>query len=385
MTLFYADELTEALDSGADAVDLFAGPGGWDVGLHQLGRSAIGVELDRWACATRRAAGWPTVEASVADVDPHEYSTVRGVIASPPCQAFSTAGKKTGVGHVDQLVESITAGRWSDRCAPDPRVWLALDVGRWVEAIRPEWVALEQVPAVLPLWQAYAEWLSARGYSTWVGKLNAADYGVPQIRWRSILVASLVREVGPPPPTHSATGEDGLERHITMASALGWTGRVGFPRRYDGGAGGETEDGYRAFTVTEKARSWLVDTGRDWSIDPETGATSSQTFDPAEQPALAITGKTGGQWHLLDADEWPHHRPATTAPGSHRANDGRDNTKAVGRSDNAVMLTIPEALTLQGFPPDYPVRGGRTKAFEQVGNAIPPPLARHILSTVLDP
>lgn len=50
---------------------------------------------------------------------------------------------------------------------------------------------------------------------------------------------------------------------------------------------------------------------------------------------------------------------------------------------DAIRLTLRDALILQSFRPDYPVQGTKTRQFEQVGNAIPPLLARHILATLL--
>ena len=49
-----------------------------------------------------------------------------------------------------------------------------------------------------------------------------------------------------------------------------------------------------------------------------------------------------------------------------------------------IRLTVPEALILQGFPADYPVRGTRTKQFEQIGNAVPPPLAAAIVAALTE-
>ena len=77
-------------------VDLFADAGGWDEGLRLLGYEAVGIELDRWACATARAAGHERVEADIAAIDPMEFAPVWGLIGSPPCQAYSTAGKGLG-------------------------------------------------------------------------------------------------------------------------------------------------------------------------------------------------------------------------------------------------------------------------------------------------
>lgn len=52
----------------------------------------------------------------------------------------------------------------------------------------------------------------------------------------------------------------------------------------------------------------------------------------------------------------------------------------VGRSENAIRVTIEEASILQTFPADYPWQGTKTKQFQQVGNAVPPRLALHVLA-----
>jgi DNA (cytosine-5)-methyltransferase 1 len=144
----------------------------------------------------------------------------------------------------------------------------------------------------------------------------------------------------------------------------------------------------------------------------------AQTIDMEEEPAPALTAKSGGQWHLNpgrtptqpnrrtypveeepaptiafghDAANWCFERPATTlqgdprvfTPGGHIANDGRDNSKMKGRSEDAIRLEIADALVLQSFPPDYPVAGSRTAQFRQVGDAVPPLFAAHILAALL--
>lgn len=395
MTLFYEQEV--AAFDGHD-VDLFAGPGGWSEALRQLDRWEIGIEWDRWACGTRRRAGHLTLEADVSHVDPAAFVGAPGLIGSPPCQSFSTAGKQIGRDYLPELASAIDEGRWSARPTRNPQVWLVLEVGRWWEILQPEWVACEQVPAVLPLWERYADRMTAAGYSTWTGILNAADYGVPQIRKRAVLMAHRSRTVTPPLPTHGPTT---ATPWVTMAAALGWTGRVGFPRLDDRG---DSPDGYRerdlrttdepSFTVTEKARSWTVHTGQN----SHTSAGDVPYVRDADRPNSTITSQARS-WTISEDDEptellregWEHERPATTiagdarvfAPGSHKANDGRDNTKAVGRSDEAIRISARDALILQGFRPDYPVAGGKTKQFEQIGNAIPPPLALAILRSLI--
>lgn len=187
------------------AVDLFAGPGGWDLAATELGITITGIEHDADACQTRRNAGFTgtgTRHADVTECDPADY-TGHNLIASPPCPAFSSAGTRDGIDYLPGLAAAISRRDWAYRPTDNPEVWLALEIGRWYDTLDPDWIALEQVPAVLPLWETYARLFADHGYSTWTGVLNAADYGVPQTRQRAILIASRRKTVGCPPPTHA--------------------------------------------------------------------------------------------------------------------------------------------------------------------------------------
>lgn len=237
-----------------NAVDLFAGPGGWDVGAIGLGLDPLGIEWDNAACRVRKAAGLRTLQADVAELDPLDFPCEL-LIASPPCTAFSMAGKGEGRKAIDTLLacvrrmgdgETINKAELDDACA-DSTAHLVLEPLRWALALNPAAIACEQVPPVLPLWEAMAAVLQARGYSTWTGVLSSEQYGVPQTRKRAILIASRETKVGPPAPTHARyvaprNREDdggGLfdlpepervvlpeDRHllpwVSMAEALGW-------------------------------------------------------------------------------------------------------------------------------------------------------------------
>lgn len=189
------------------AVDLFAGPGGWDLAALDLGLDVIGIELDELAVATRKAAGLDTIHADVDDVPPEEFAWCDGLIASPPCQDWSSAGPKTGrAGASGHLVD------------------LPL---RWAIENRPRWIALEEVEQVLPVWRSHAEELAAIGYHVWTGVLDAAEYGVPQYRRRAILLAHLDRPVDAPHPTHGIPTllDPGLVPLRTMLDVLpSWEG-----------------------------------------------------------------------------------------------------------------------------------------------------------------
>src|SRR5690606_33468314 len=350
-------------------VDLYAGPGGWSEGLRALGLVDIGWEIDEAACATRAAAGHKTIRADVATWPLDRLvGRVDGIIASPPCQAFSTAGKGTGREVLDELVDAVARGDWG-WSHDDDRVRHVLEVGRWVETIRPRWVACEQVPPALPVWAAYADrWRHRVGWSTWAGVLNAADWGVPQTRRRAFLIARTDgANVAPPEPTHCEGGAltlfGELRPWVSMADALGWSDIAG-------------------------SRS-------QWVFREIQGHGAVRTLD---QPAMTIPASADNGNYRFEL--WPHRRPATTVAGDPRIT-ARCHHDAGSQGANAVTveqamtgdydgrapikLSLRDALILQGFPADYPVQGGRTKQFEQVGNAVPPPLAAAVVAAVTRP
>ncbi|GAB3080863.1 hypothetical protein GCM10027053_51620 [Intrasporangium mesophilum] len=298
-------------------VDLFAGPGGWSTGLNMIGRAeTVGVEWDEAACATARAAGHERLQADVAELDPATIggASVEGLIASPPCQGFSMAGK--GRGRQDSAaiiaaVAEMAAGRdpraQLAQQVKDERSVLALEPLRWALDLEPEWMTWEQVPAVLPLWEACAEVLRADGYSVWTGKMLAERYGVPQTRTRAILIASRARLVGEPIATHSRYHirtpqrlDPGMPRWVSMAEALGWgmTQRP-YPTVAPGTGGGGTDpmalggSGARRSVLRELAEGrWMVRDSFGTPADDYAGREDSRWKDAAERPAPTITSKT---------------------------------------------------------------------------------------------
>ncbi|EFE65830.1 conserved hypothetical protein [Streptomyces viridosporus ATCC 14672] len=368
-------------------VDLFSGPRGWSEGLRLLGLSDVGLEWDTAACKTAHAAGHATIQCDVAAYPTVPFAgRIKGLIASPPCQAWSRAGKRGGLKDqplVHQAVRDLAAGRDTRaellaQCK-DERSLLAAEPMRWLHDLRPEWVCMEEVPDVLPLWKQYADVLRGWGYSTWTGVLNAADYGVPQTRQRAILIASRTRKVTAPDPTHAKAPEwdlfgECLKPWVSMAEALGWTEGLTVNTRGDRktAGGNEFPADRPSWALTEKTRSWVLHTNRDQRADG-----SWQTADPYIAPAPAFTSKAGGQWVLK--------RPATTVCATNRISPpGHRNRDAGGESQFAspdtVRIAVTEAAVLQSFRPDYPFQGTKTKAFEQVGNAVPPLLAAHVVS-----
>lgn len=312
---------------------MFAGPGGLDVAAHWLGVPVVGVEWDEDAWETRDKARLATKKGDVRAFGPEKFENCNVLAGGPPCQTYTVAGTGAGRRALDQVlayVKRMSAGedvRPSLDELDDERTGLVLEPLRWaLEAAkrgRPyDAIILEQVPAVLPVWEAYKEALATVGYKADCGVLCTEQYGVPQTRRRAILIAR--RDYMPtlPKATHrryrkgkkSDEGEEHLLPWRTMADALGTTEPFEVISNY--GTGGDP-----------KAR------GRRKSTEP----------------AATVTGKVS------------RNRVVSSA-GIRRF-----------RSEEAGLL--------QTFPRDYPWRGKDIS--QQIGNAIPPRLAVHVLAAAL--
>jgi DNA (cytosine-5)-methyltransferase 1 len=386
----------------ADTLDLFAGAGGWDCPGEQMGLRILGVELDRTACATRAAAGLPTVRADAAGLDLSRMAgRITGLIASPPCTMFSQAGtqaarlllailadlirdglrgERTRAKRAAQMRAALAASRWPrPRTRPSRKARkvkvpvhltraqrsaviaaavqsaaLVAAPARYIAQLRPEWIAMEQVAEALPLWEVYAAELRAMGYSAWCGTLNAADYGVPQTRRRAILIASRVRKVAMPPPTHrdpearlDLMNAD-LPPWMSMHEAIGrGATAVPVPTITAGG------------TSTGGAEPW-----------------------PTRARAFLASQLAAGLWEFrvdkqAKAVRRTLDRPAQTIKSGHSASS---EMAWISPTREASLLEPWEAAVLQSFPRAWPWAGGRGQQFRQIGNAIPCELARHVLA-----
>lgn len=399
------------------ADDLFAGAGGWDLAAEALGIHARGVENMPAARATRDAAGLATIHDDVWTYTPDGRAT--GEIASPPCPTFSNAGKGSGRQSLDSVMAAISDGAYLSldqlRSYPvtdnDDRTRLVLTPLHFATGYEYEWLAWEQVPSVLPVWEACAEVLRAQGWFVVTAILNAEQFGVPQTRRRAKLMASRLGPVELPTPTHSRYYsrspeklDEGVQKWVSMAEALGWTddgADVEWVMRSNYGTGGDsTKRGERlasepAPTVTSKIdrNQWTLRTGVNTAtVGP--GAKRDELMAEGRWQECHKPQERSVDWHdrtLAPAgtsstvvDPRPVSESSGTITGKGTAEWGERTERAPGpkqRDPKGVRVSVHEAGVLQSFPANYPWQGNKGKQYLQCGNAVPPLLALHSLSS----
>ncbi|MFJ6560611.1 DNA cytosine methyltransferase [Streptomyces sp. NPDC091412] len=249
----------------------------------------------------------------------------------------------------------------------DERTGLVLQPLWWVieRSRRPgskpyEAVVLEQVPAVMPVWEKYAEVLTTLGYRTRTQLMLTEAFGVPQTRKRAVLMARLG---GTGVPEVAETHERYRPRNVPtrpsatdQADTLLWNARE------------ESLDG------TPKA-AW---------VSMETALKKARGLAPhlPDRPAFTVVSNYGTGGDPSARGRRDHDAPSSTITGKVSRN------RLVHRGTDTPLshfdrFTLAEAGVLQTFPVAYPWSGGDQS--QQIGNAVPPRLALHVLRQVLEP
>ena len=201
--------------SGPSVVDLFCGAGGLSEGLRQAGFiPKVGLDFDKHAAATYRHnhPGVPVIEKDIASVTGVEILELAGtdqidlIAGGPSCQGFSTHGK---------------------RMQDDPRNFLFKHFVRLVDEIRPRMFLMENVKGMLTYNKgAFRRQIEAAfeeiGYKTNFTQVVAADYGVPQLRHRILFIGTREEAIPLtfPVPTHGDP-KHGLLPYVTVKEAIG--------------------------------------------------------------------------------------------------------------------------------------------------------------------
>lgn len=351
--------------SNRDVISFFSGAMGLDIGLANAGLNiVIGQDFDQACVNTMRANGHKVLGGDIRDIEPQILLDMTGlnigepfmICGGPPCQPFSTAGKRLGIN--------------------DPRGSLFMDFIRMIDYIKPRFFVMENVKGIMsaPLRYEEAEErdyldhekkpgtvlevilgeFSKLEYKTVYGILDAVNYGVPQFRERFVMIGSRDHEdIFLPVPTHFQMHQNPDYRWQTVGRAIQDL---------------EDEDGECGKLTPERMKYLrMVPEGGNWKDLPK-------DVIPAAMGGAYESGggKVGFYRRLTYAQPAP---TITTAPA-------QKATMLCHPKKNR-PLSIHEYARIQQFPDDWIFEGTTAAKYKQIGNAVPIGLAEAIGEAVI--
>lgn len=337
------------------SISLFSGCGGLDIGLHEAGfRTALASDLEP-LCAETWRRNMPSVpflggrigawtRADVAEAMGGTIGEIDLVAGGPPCPPFS---------------KSRFYRKDKPRALDDPNGWETVDgYLRMLEWVRPRAFILENVKGLA--YKVHADALETiieraekLGYKVSTDVLNAADFGVPQIRERCFVVGSLDGKIALPKPTHSRDQVDGRLPWVTAGEVLA-------------------------------------------DLDTEENASDEGHFAGGQHHGL-LRQVPPGDNYLYFTEKRGHPNPQFKWRGRYwsfllkLSPDMPSWTIQARRSNNmgpfhwrSRILRISEIKRLQTFPDVFDLAGTIEQQWRQVGNAVPPMLAAAVGRSVAE-
>ncbi|MER5520426.1 DNA cytosine methyltransferase [Streptomyces sp. NPDC002763] len=321
-----------------------------------------------------------TLKAARKNLAEHGCSTEEIKIAlktleAPPQLVHRDADLKSLFDGLVSLEKSLDEHRIRLEELGDERTGLVLQPLWWVieRSRRPglvpyEAVVLEQVPAVMRVWEEYEKVLTTLGYRTKTQMMHTEAFGVPQTRRRAVLMARLgeigIQELDEPHERYRPGGAPAASLDAGRADARLW--------EVDEKSAGKRKGPKDSWVSMEAALKKARDIARE--IVP--------SLDLPDRPAFTVVSNYGTGGDPAARGRRDHDAPSSTVTGKVSRNrlvlKGTDeDLPRFGRFELA------EAGVLQTFPVAYPWRGGDRP--QQIGNAVPPRLALHVLRHVLEP
>lgn len=391
------------MDKNYTFIDLFAGCGGLSEGFYKCGYKALlHLEIDSVACETLKTRmkyyGYDnkeiddavlcadiTGENIIAEIDNRVKETVDIIIGGPPCQAFSSVGRAQS----------------PDSMNNDPRNYLFENYLKILNHVKPEMFIFENVKGILtakPKGVKIFERIIREMSETYnvvddagVILLNAADYGVPQIRERVILIGVRkdidyinVNQIYSDIRKTNSNDDENLPDYFTVKDAI-----ADLPKLLPG------ESANKVIAESKNTQNaYLEKISNDSSLVYNHEARKHNAQD-IERYRILSSHKN---WQLKDLQnvrpDLVHHDPKHFGnrytvqewdkPGktvvAHLYKDG--NLFIHPDPEQARTFTVREAARIQSFPDDFVFEGSRTQQYKQVGNAVPPLMAEAFAKTL---
>ncbi len=350
-----------------DVISLFSGAMGLDIGLQKAGLNVkIGQDFDAACVRTIQENGHRVITGDIRSITPQDILSAVNldigepflVCGGPPCQPFSTAGKRLGIN--------------------DPRGSLFMDFIRMIDYIRPRFFIMENVKGLMsaPLRHIpHANRTSCDasgeeklgtvlevvlgefyrlGYKTVYGILDAVNYGVPQFRERFVLIGSRDHEdIFLPIPTHFQFHQDCQYRWRALSEAI---------------ADLENAPGECAGFGEERTRLLaLVPEGGNWR----------------DLPPDLIEQAMGGAYRSGGGKVGFYRRLTYSQPAPTLVTSPIQKASMLCHPKFNRPLSVREYARIQQFPDDWRFTGTTSAKYRQIGNAVPIGLAKAIGQAIL--
>ena len=343
-------------------IDLFAGVGGLSLGFEMEGFDILLANEFDQSIATAYKENQKSTNVVVGDITSLDLSKVFGeyvnkidvVIGGPPCQGFSQKGKRKTIN--------------------DERNFLFKHYVEVVKFVKPKYFVMENVPNLLTAEKGFflneiKGLFKGYGYSIRYGVLNAADYGVPQNRRRAIIIGKYLATPPelPLPCKQKVTIWDAISDLAYLESGEGE-----FEQEYRNSPKSDYEKKMRKgskilynhmatkHSALALERLSLIPPNAGKEILPKehiTKSVYSGTWSRMKQNDVAVTITT--RFDTPSSGKFTH-------PFLNRA------------------ITVREAARLQSFPDTFKFIGSKMSQMKQVGNAVPPLLARKIARVIMN-
>lgn len=346
-------------------ISLFSGAMGLDLGLKKAGLNIVlGQDSNLDCVATMKANGCNVYAGDIREIDPQnllEQAKMQIgepflICGGPPCQPFSTAGKRLGIN--------------------DPRGSLFMEFIRMIDYIRPRFFVMENVKGIMsaplkhvPIKDRDANYkrdefgtvldvvlseFKKLGYKTVYGVLDAVNYGSPQFRERFILIGSRdCEEIFLPFPTHFQTHQNPEYRWRTIADVFNDI----------------NPNDNEAATLSEERMEYLrqIPEGGNWR----------------DLPADQIKGAMGGAYTSGGGKAGFYRRLSFNQPSPTVVTSPVQKATMMCHPTENRPLSVRECARIQQFPDDWIFMGATAAKYRQIGNAVPVGLGEAIGKAII--
>ena len=334
------------------SISLLSGAQGLDIGLSLAGIDIVlGQDVEPSCIQTMRVNGHQGLAGDIRSIDASALLQMAGltreepflVCGGPPCQPFSTAGKRMGIN--------------------DPRGSLFMDFVRMIDEIRPRFFVMENVKGLLSaklkdvngkptntsVLEIILDAFKKLNYKTVYGLLDAVNYGVPQFRERFVMIGSRDNEpIFLPIPTHFRVHQCKENRWVTLGAVIKDLEQQ--PGECD------------TFPISRLQYLRMVPEGGNWRDLP----------DNVKQIAMGGAYATGG------GKVGFYRRLSYSQPSPTVVTSPVQKATMMCHPKQDRPLSVAEYARIQQFPNDWIITGTMQERYKQIGNAVPVGLAKAI-------